>query len=270
MEKKKLLLVAISVGVFLVIVIGASLLVFSPGSAVAPEAAAARRPIAPGSPGLSPAAPVQDQPVPADPPGLAQNPDTPAPPASVTAVTVTGPGADENLRQFGGPQNTENTENTEKRVVITVPRPSTAAVNDSPPPKQTRSVAEPAAKAAPRAAAVAATAQPKTAAKPKPAAAQPKPAARKPAAAPQPKAYDAFWVQTGSFSVRNRADTVRETLASKGIASIIENRDVDGKTWYRVRVGPYISQNEADYWLALIKLIEGFEGSQVWKSRVRN
>ncbi|MDR2404344.1 MAG: SPOR domain-containing protein [Spirochaetaceae bacterium] len=250
MEKKKLLLVAISVGVFLVIVIGASLLVFSPGGAVT---AAARRPIPPGSPGVSPVAPAQNQSVPADPAGLAQNPDDlPALPSSPAPVGAAVPAADDTLRQFGVPQNTENGEN---RVVITVSRPSTAAVNESapPPPKQPRSDA--AAKSSPPRTTTVAKAQPKP--------------AQKPAAAPKPKTYDAFWVQAGSFSVRNRADTVRETLASKGIASIIENRDVNGKTWYRVRVGPYVSQNEADYWLSLIKLIEGFEGSQVWKSRVR-
>jgi DedD protein len=58
-------------------------------------------------------------------------------------------------------------------------------------------------------------------------------------------------------------------LASKGITSIVENRDVEGKIFYRVRVGPYASPHEADYWLALIKTIKGFENSQVWKSQAR-
>jgi DedD protein len=55
-------------------------------------------------------------------------------------------------------------------------------------------------------------------------------------------------------------------LAAKGITSLIENRDVEGKTFFRVRVGPYTSQNEADYWRELIKSIGGFEESQVWRS----
>jgi DedD protein len=33
-----------------------------------------------------------------------------------------------------------------------------------------------------------------------------------------------------------------------------------------VRVGPYTSQNEADYWLALIKSIDGFGESQIWQN----
>jgi DedD protein len=81
--------------------------------------------------------------------------------------------------------------------------------------------------------------------------------------------YDTYWVQTGSFSTRVRADGAKETLAGKGITSIIENRDVEGKIFYRVRVGPYTSQNEADYWLSLVKTINGFEESQVWRSQTR-
>ncbi|MDR1948956.1 MAG: SPOR domain-containing protein [Spirochaetaceae bacterium] len=265
MEKKKLLLVAISVGVFLVIVIGASLLVFAPGNAVPPASAAGtvgpaaagpRQPIAPGSPGTIPADPEENQPASVDPTGMIRNTEDfrvlQTPPASTVTIQGNNGGTDDaDLRQFGVQQNTETGGN---RVVITVPRPSTAAVSDT--PKRSSSPA-PAAKPPARSPAPAQAKQPAAA------------PARKPAAAPQPRAYDAYWVQTGSFSARNRADTVKETLASKGITSIIENRDVDGKTWYRVRVGPYISQNEADYWLSRIKLIDGFEASQVWKSQVR-
>jgi DedD protein len=59
------------------------------------------------------------------------------------------------------------------------------------------------------------------------------------------------------------AEGVREALASKGIASIIDNRVIDGRPLFRVRVGPYTSMNEANYWLSLIRSIDGFEDSQV-------
>ena len=75
--------------------------------------------------------------------------------------------------------------------------------------------------------------------------------------------YDDFWVQTGAFSTIASAESVKETLASKGITSIIENGIIDGRTLFRVRVGPYTSRNEANYWLALIKSMDGFEDSQV-------
>jgi DedD protein len=81
------------------------------------------------------------------------------------------------------------------------------------------------------------------------------------------KTYNDYWVQAGSFAAKARAEDVKETLASKGITSIIENRDVNGATYFRVRIGPYTSQTEADYWLSLIKSINGFEDSQIWQSR---
>jgi DedD protein len=47
---------------------------------------------------------------------------------------------------------------------------------------------------------------------------------------------------------------------------VIFNSDVQGKTFYRVRVGPYVSQAEANYWLKLVKAMDGFENSLIWKS----
>jgi DedD protein len=76
----------------------------------------------------------------------------------------------------------------------------------------------------------------------------------------------AFWVQTGSFSVKAGADTAKENLSSRGLTPIVTNSEVQGKTFYRVRIGPYGSKGEADYWLGLVKAISGFEDSQVWKS----
>ncbi|MDR1804576.1 MAG: SPOR domain-containing protein [Treponema sp.] len=84
-----------------------------------------------------------------------------------------------------------------------------------------------------------------------------------PVSTAQTRAIDDFWVQTGAFSTVASAEGVKETLATKGITSIIENGNIDGKSLFRVRVGPYTSRNEANYWLALIKSIDGFEDSQV-------
>jgi len=103
---------------------------------------------------------------------------------------------------------------------------------------------------------------------------KPKPAVQtpaKPAAPAAPveakKTYRDFWVQVGSFSTRDRADGVKGTLDNKGLSAIITNQEVEGSTRYRVRVGPYTSQNEADYWLAMIKSIDGFQESQIWQSQ---
>ena len=126
--------------------------------------------------------------------------------------------------------------------VINVPKPNTAAVPDVKP------IEKPA---------VAKDNPPQT-----------KPPAVSEAAAPAPKKmHRDFWVQAGSFSTRERADGVKSTLGTKGISAIVTNQEINGNTYYRVRIGPYTSQNEADYWLAMVKSIDGFHDSQIWESQ---
>ena len=131
------------------------------------------------------------------------------------------------------------------KTVISVPKPATAAVPDVAP------AAKPAAKPAV-----------KPADQTKPVTGSAKPASDDPK-----KAYRDYWVQAGSFSTRERADGVKSTLGTKGISAIVTNQEINGNTFYRVRVGPYTSQNEADYWLAMIKSIDGFQESQIWESQ---
>jgi DedD protein len=78
--------------------------------------------------------------------------------------------------------------------------------------------------------------------------------------------YNNYWVQAGSFSTQIRAEDVKETLQTKGLTSVIETSAVNGKSLFRVRIGPYTSQNEADYWLAIVKSIDGFQDSLVWQN----
>ncbi|MDR0584174.1 MAG: SPOR domain-containing protein [Treponema sp.] len=249
MEKKKLLLVAVSVGVFLVVVISASILIFSP-RARSETAFSASRPIASGGSGTLPAEPSFPQPATVDAADMVKNTDSirgiqTSPTANASQETnfyINGE------RAIGTYTVEKNDDEASARVTINIPKPSAAAVPDAP-------AASPAA------------AKPAAAAKlPAPAAAKPAaakssaPAAAKPA---QSKTRSDYWVQTGAFSTLVRAEGVKETLAAKGITSIVENRDVKGKTWYRVRVGPYTSETEANYWLALVRSIEGFADSQV-------
>jgi DedD protein len=238
MEQKKLLLVAISVGLFIVIVIGAAILAFSP---MADTAIAAAQPMPAG----------MSNPIP---PGQASQP------ATVNAsdyikdglqgLQIAPEGAALTDNTFHIKETTSGTTAAEDgKTVITVEPKTAAGVPDTAPAGK--------APPAPRPKAVPA--------KTNAAAAVPK--ASKPAPTAQPKLYDDYWVQAGSFSAMSRAEGVKETLAQKGINAIIENRDFEGATYFRVRVGPYISQSEADYWLSLIKSIDGFESSQVWQSR---
>jgi len=77
------------------------------------------------------------------------------------------------------------------------------------------------------------------------------------------RAITDYWIQIGAYSARVRAEDAKEFLDSKGIVSIIENRDINGQIWYRVRLGPYISENEAKHWLEIVQVIDGFSGSQI-------
>ena len=293
MEKKKLLLVAISVGVFLVLTIGAALLVFSPNNVsdpyalarypsrvidsgmTAPLSSATESAISGSDPritgqsseranageGSHPAFldPVELLRNSGDVPGLRSSPES-------TAVKSNG--------------STANGTGRSTETVISVPKPSTAAVPDAPPAGR----AEPNARPAPASTTASSTAsKPASTTTPAPASttastsaqtstpARSAPAAStqsqaRPAAA-QARVQDDYWVQTGAFSTVARAEGVKETLASRGITSIIDNREVNGKTLFRVRIGPYTSQNEANYWLSLVKSIGGFEDSQVRQTR---
>jgi DedD protein len=261
MEKKKLLLVAISVGVFLVIVIGASILVFSPRNP-SPAAAAAANPARPVPVGRI------DEPVESGPPAPVNTVDLVRTFDDLSRLDDTGlqtpPGdktQDDVFYIYGeNPSETVTVDRSSggagNRLIVDVPRPSTVAVPDAPRPAASRPAASaPAARTSPAPAARA------------PAAAAPAPRAAAPAA--PSRAQDNYWVQTGSFSTVARAEAVKDTLSAKGITSLVENREMEGKTYFRVRVGPYTSKNEADYWLALIKSIHGFEESLVFKTPVR-
>ncbi len=54
------------------------------------------------------------------------------------------------------------------------------------------------------------------------------------------------YLQTGSFQTFNDAERMKAQLALIGLSAKIQSAQVNGATWYRVRVGPYDSQREAD------------------------
>lgn len=251
MEKKKFLLVAVSVGVFLVIVIGATILLTTPKNGL-DLAQSESLPVSPGRPGQSGEIPQGNVPATVDAStlvrspggvqGLESPPAVPAQPDSVFYVYGENPAGQPALDQ-----------DARTRTVIDVPKPSAAAVPDAAvtPPRR-----EPA------------TARPAEAVTPARTPARTAPAAPAVTAAPARTQSD-YWVQTGAFSTKARADGVKETLASKGINSVVDVQDINSKTYYRVRVGPYTSESEAGYWLSLVKTIDGFGESQIRVSQSR-
>lgn len=97
----------------------------------------------------------------------------------------------------------------------------------------------------------------------------------KPAAAPAAKQAPAketpkktvqtteYWIQTGAFASKLNAEKARETLTARYLNAEIFTKDASATTSYRVRVGPYKSKTEADYWLGTVKEIPDFKGSYV-------
>lgn len=292
MDQKKLLLIVISVGAFLVVVIGAGLLLFAPLS---------KGPLSRGPLERSPAIAGAAAPVPS-PQGIAPeglNGGTTAPvggqaypgPGPQAPSAATEPGAGEagaapvdasawlkDPSAVPAPANGGTTNTRGDVIIIYGERPSpgssvsTSAAGDlivqaPTPPRPTEPEAPVSAASGSGAAASGAT----------PGAA---PAAQRPAtsaaasgadsAAKTPTAstrkttktivVDEYWVQTGSFSTVGSADEAKKVLADKGLAPIVETREIDGKTYYRVRIGPYSSEPEAKYWLSLVKTIDGVDG----------
>jgi cell division protein FtsN len=90
--------------------------------------------------------------------------------------------------------------------------------------------------------------------------------ASKPLAKPSVVRADEYWIQAGSFASRGRADELKQSLAEKGMAALITIKDASGKSLYRVRIGPYASEPEADDWLAKIKGLDGCSAAYVLKA----
>lgn len=81
-----------------------------------------------------------------------------------------------------------------------------------------------------------------------PAAVSPAPAARVAQASNIPGATEVSgWVvQLGSFSSQKNAMALRDNLRAKAYATFVEAVNSNGKTIYRVRVGPELSKESAD------------------------
>ena len=80
-------------------------------------------------------------------------------------------------------------------------------------------------------------------------------------ASPAPKAEPKktqYWVQVAAYSNKKGAEGARTILDDNKIPSdIFTYRDNKDKLYYRVRVGPYTTKSEAEYWRTrIIKISE--------------
>lgn len=85
-----------------------------------------------------------------------------------------------------------------------------------------------------------------------------KPAAEeKPAAAPAGK----YFIQAGAFAMMNQADKVLKKAKAKGFSGKVIKEVTNNKIFYKVRIGPYPTEEEAETGVSLLKTklsINGF------------
>ena len=68
-----------------------------------------------------------------------------------------------------------------------------------------------------------------------------------------------FWVQVAAYSNKKTAENARAVLSDKKINSdIYTYEDAKSKLFYRVRVGPFTTKSEAEYWQSKIVEISDF------------
>jgi len=84
-----------------------------------------------------------------------------------------------------------------------------------------------------------------------------------------PRTVSEYWIQAAAFTSRSRADDLQRELAAKGLSTLITLKDIDGTTWYRVRIGPYLSEAEAKGWLGKVQVLAGCSEAYVSKQIVQ-
>ena len=119
-----------------------------------------------------------------------------------------------------------------------------------------------------------AAAQPAPAPAPQKVASPPQRTVSKPAPAPTHVATSAppapkqvrvvqHWIQVAAYTSDFRAEQAKKLLEQKGITGKVMSRDINGKTYFRVRVGPYLSDQEAKKFLSEIKKTTEFRSSYI-------
>lgn len=259
MEKRKLLLVSISVGVFLVIVVGASLVFFAPRNQNTTSMASLQKPVEAGAAAETEPL-VEDIPASADPQDLVSKQEEEqgieTPPASLTStrgdiIIIYGDNPAQNTQIT--PESTDKNEAASR--IIAVPSPV-----EQKQPVTIKETPERSPQPAPSSTTRVQTNPPASVSTAKQQETRTNTA---PVQQHVVKTVEDYWVQTGAFSTKVRAENAMEQLDQKGINSIMEVKAINDQTFFRVRVGPYTSKNEADYWLSLIKGIDGFGESYV-------
>lgn len=238
-NSKKFLWLGAAVSVFALIVVGAAFLLFSPGKSAreAPLDMAGK------------AEPRQDFP---------QDYVADAPPSDNLVTSTTSAG--DIIIVYGNDQNSggdaKATQAKPAATTIYVTPSSTTTIRPAAQPIQQS--APSVTKAAPKTVPISPTTVAPAAPKVSPAPVPPTTVKAPSKVAPTPASGD-FWIQTGSFSVRDNANALKSSLAGKSLPAVILIKDIDGKSRYIVRVGPYASRAEASKWLSAAQSVKGAE-----------
>lgn len=85
----------------------------------------------------------------------------------------------------------------------------------------------------------------------------------KPAETPKAPVVTQYWVQVASYSNKKGAESARAVLDANRIpADIFTYVDAKEKMFFRVRVGPYTTKSEAEYWRTKINKIDEFSKAE--------
>lgn len=80
-----------------------------------------------------------------------------------------------------------------------------------------------------------------------------------------------FWVQVAAYSNKKGAEGARSVLTSNKIPSdIFTYKDNKDNLFYRVRVGPYTTKSEAEYWRSRIIKIDTFAKAESYVTSTTN
>lgn len=73
-----------------------------------------------------------------------------------------------------------------------------------------------------------------------------------------------FWIQVGSFSIHTWAENAQQDLNQKGYqAYITTGTSKENTNVYRLRIGPFDSKSEADYYLQKVSTLKDYAKSYV-------
>jgi len=95
--------------------------------------------------------------------------------------------------------------------------------------------------------------------------------AEKPAARQAPPAASAEPVAAKPQPVSRTVSEIEywiQALTEKGLSGRLTTKNIDGKEFYRVRLGPYGKQEEAQKFLDWVKAVDQFQGSYISQVRV--